>query len=87
MTAYVVASPVILPYKAAKWTYNKIKAGVNWIRNGYKKLKAKALGDPNLVAQDTKTAIKQASNEKKNFPLKCAAGNSCLDSAAECQSV
>ncbi len=65
MTAYVVASPVILPYKAAKWTYNKIKAGVNWIRNGYKKLKAKALGNPNLVAQDTKTAIKQASNEKK----------------------
>lgn len=65
MTAYVVASPVILPYKAAKWTYNKIKAGVNWIRNGYKKLKAKALGDPNLAAQDTKTAIKQASNEKK----------------------
>lgn len=65
MTAYVVASPVILPYKAAKWTYNKIKAGVNWIRNGYKKLKAKALGDPNLVAQDTKNAIKQASNEKK----------------------
>lgn len=28
-------------------------------------MKAKALGDPNLVAQDTKTAIKQASNEKK----------------------
>lgn len=25
MTAYVVASPVILPYKAAKWTYNKSK--------------------------------------------------------------
>ena len=65
VTGYIIASPVILPYKAAKWTYNKIKAGVNWIRNGYKKLKAKALGNPNLVAQDTKTAIKQASNEKK----------------------
>ncbi len=65
VTAYVVASPVILPYKAAKWGVKKISNGVKAIRNGYKKLKNRALGITDDVAQDKDTALKQTSSEKK----------------------
>ena len=60
VTGYIIASPVILPYKGAKWVYNKGKAAVNWVRNGYNKLKAKAFAGPTIIAQDAKTAEKQA---------------------------
>ena len=60
VTGYVVASPVILPYKAAKWVYNKGKAAINWVRNGYNNLKAKALAGPTEISKDVKTAEKQA---------------------------
>ncbi len=60
VTGYIIASPVILPYKGAKWVYNKGKAAVNWVRNGYNKLKAKAFAGPTTIAQDVKTAEKQA---------------------------
>lgn len=65
VTAYVVASPVILPYKAAKWGVKKISNGVKAIRNGYKNLKNRALGITDEVAQDKDTAIKQTTTEKK----------------------
>ena len=65
VTAYFVASPVILPYKAAKWGVKKISNGVKAIRNGYKNLKNRALGITDEVAQDKDTAIKQTTTEKK----------------------
>lgn len=69
VTGYIVASPVILPYKAGKWVGKKIKNGVNWVRNGYNKLKAKAFGGPTAVAQDANTAEKQAKgNQNKLSP-------------------
>ncbi len=60
VTGYIIASPVIVPYKAARWMYRKVKAGINWVRNGYKALKARAFGGPSKVSQDAKTAEKQA---------------------------
>jgi len=65
VAGYVAAAPVVVPYKAVKWGYKKAKAGVNWVRNGYKNLKARALGITDEVAQNKETALKQTSSEKK----------------------
>lgn len=67
VAGYIVASPVILPYKAGKWVGKKIKNGVNWVRNGYNKLKAKAFGAPTAVAQDAKAAEKQAKGNQNKL--------------------
>lgn len=56
----VATFPVVGPYKAAKWLYNKGKAGVNWLKKNYNDFKKALNAGPTEISKDVKTAEKQA---------------------------
>lgn len=63
----VATFPVVGPYKAAKWMYNKGKAGAHWVRNSYNSIKKALNAGPTEIAQDAKTAEKQAKGNQNKL--------------------
>lgn len=63
----VATFPVVGPYKAAKWTYNKGKAGVNWVKKNYNNFKKALNAGPTEISKDVKTAEKQAKGNQNKL--------------------